>query len=426
MWDDEDDDPYDETTFRDNPYLWNEKPSKVSAEQVKPFTSPASNYLDRGVENYMFENDLQAGTKLEHENIEDGIGLLHTFSHTISGGSVKDVENTDPVRMANLEAALEGMDFDALSGDNLIEKSLSGARLIKVVVGNTDQMGDSPYMRSRIGKDIKNAQDAAQAVRKMGGKKGGVMNEFLDGDSPEEKIGSLPTHLHRALTLVGRVKQMGTINFSSKTHVVNDEKGSKVHLEYGGLSNMEKVNIEDLTPDRILQFIGDQIPYYQEHKEKPEKRVIFALYDFSGSMYSGEKQGYVLALLINLFDAVAQGDCVVLVAPFIMDIGKIEIIDTKQKGVDYLRKFSMPCGGGTDVNGVIKKAHSLLDSGTVAGYKVGKDRAEVVVINDGEDDVDASQVPPYPTHAICLGVDNQELKVICRQSKGTYNSIMVD
>lgn len=251
------------------------------------------------------------------------------------------------------------------------------------------------------------------------------MNEFLEGDTPEEKIGNLPSHLHKALTLIGRVKQMGTINFSSKTQRVDDERGNKVHLKYAGISNMEKVDLSTLTPDNLMSFLSDQMPYYQEHKEQPEKRVIFALWDFSGSMGSPEKQGYVLALFINLFEAVAQGDCTVIAAPFIMDIGKITVIQTKDEALSFLRSFSSPCGGTTDVNSVILKAHSLLDSGVVAGYKVGKDRAEVVVINDGEDDVDPTIIPPFPTHAICLGVENNELKTLCKTSKGTYLSIDV-
>lgn len=412
--------------YEGEPYFHDQDTQVVSATDVRPFTTPHSSYLDRGVENYLFENDLQeASGKLEPENIEDGIALLHTFTHTIGGGSVKDVENSDAIRMKNIEIALESMEFDKLSGDNLVEKSLAGARLIQAAAQSTKDVRDGNYSRKMLKKGVKEAQDAAQEVKKAGGKKGGIMDEFLDGDSPEEKIASLPQHLHKALTLVGRVRQMGTINFSSKTKVVEDEKGTKVHLEYAGLSNMSKVNTEDITPDNMLAFLSDQLPYYQEHREQPEKRVIFALYDFSGSMCSSDKQGYVLALFINLFEAVAKGDCTVIAAPFIMDIGKITVIDTKEKAVEYLRNFSEPSGGTTDVNSVIMKAHSLLDSGTVAGYKVGKDRAEVVVINDGEDDVDGDQIPPYPTHAICLGVDNQELKKLCRQSKGTYNSIEV-
>jgi uncharacterized protein with von Willebrand factor type A (vWA) domain len=423
IWDDELEQYVDEEDeFYDNPLIREKASNTISADDIHPFTQAESSYLDRGVENYLFENNLLTGEhKLKPENIEDGIAMLHTLSHTVAGGSIKDVKTTDKHRMERFKEAVEAIDFERLTGDNLTEKSLSGARLIQAAVGDTTKPGASGKKMQR---KLKEAQDAADEVmKKTGGKKGGIMDEFLDGDTPEEKVANLPSHLHKALTLIGRVKQMGTINFTSRTHRVDDDRGSKVHLDYAGMSRMEKVDLSSLTPDNIMSFVTDQMPFYQEHRERPEKRVIFALWDFSGSMDNPEKQGYVLALFINLFEAVAQGDCTVIVAPFIRDIGKITVIQTKAEAVAFLKTFSSPCGGTTDVNSVILKAHSLLDSGVVAGYKVGKDRAEVIVINDGEDDVDETQTPPFPTHAICLGVDNDNLKTLCKTSKGTYLSI---
>ena len=427
MWDDDEILDY-EDEFEENPlFSGREVVKSVEVDTVTPFTKGASNYADRGVENYMFENGLLDGEhKLKPENIEDGIAVLHALSHTVSGETLNDLQATSKDhtdRLQQFKTAAEALDFTRLSGDNLIEKSLSGARLIQAAIGDSNKAEKSGMGQKRTKQKIKDAQDAADQVMKTGGKKGGIMDEFLDGDTPEEKVANIPAHLHKALTLIGRVKQMGTINFSSKTHRVDDERGSKVHLKYAGMSNMEKVDLSTLTPDNIMSFVTDQMPYYQEHREQPEKRVIFALWDFSGSMDNPSKQGYVLALFINLFEAVAQGDCTVIAAPFIRDIGKITVIQTKDEALAFLKSFSSPCGGTTEVNDVIIKAHSLLDSGIVAGYKVGKDRAEVVVINDGEDDVDPKVIPPYPTHAICLGVDNPELKTICKASKGTYLSI---
>lgn len=426
IWDDDEEYVDEEDEFYDNPLIQEKDGNTISADDIHPFTQADSSYLDRGVENYLFENNLLDGEhKLKPENIEDGIAMLHTLSHTVAGGSINDVKTTDKHRMDVFKNAVEAIDFERLTGDNLTEKSLSGARLIQAAMGDSSkQKGRTERGKKDLRRKIQDAQDAAdELMKKTGGKKGGIMDEFLDGDTPEEKVASLPSHLHKALTLIGRVKQMGTINFTSRTHKVDDDRGTKVHLDYAGMSRMDKVDLSTLTPDNIMSFVTDQMPFYQEHREKPEKRVIFGLWDFSGSMDSPEKQGYVLALFINLFEAVAQGDCTVIAAPFIRDIGKITVIQTKAEAVAFLKSFSSPCGGTTDVNSVILKAHSLLDSGVVAGYTVGKDRAEVIVINDGEDDVDETQTPPFPTHAICLGVDNNNLKTLCKQSKGTYLSI---
>lgn len=404
-----------------------EEQEPVEVDEVKPFTEASSMYAYRGVDNYMMENDLMGKKKLAKENVEDGIAALHTLSHTIAGGNVNDVKTTDGFRMNKFKQAIEDIDFDALSGDNLVEKSMSAAYLMKAAYGDSKNAptGNSPRDQKRRQK-LKDAQKAAQYMRKAGGKKGGVMDEFLEDPSAEEAVSNMPQHLHRALNLIGRVKSMGTINFSSPVRTIADPKGSKISIQYGGMSDLSKVDITELNQATVTEFLDDMVQYHEPHTEQPQKRVIFALYDFSGSMQRGEKQGYVLALLINLFDAVAKGDCTVIIAPFIMKIGKITVIQTKEEGLKYLKEFKSPTGGNTDVNSVIAHAHSLLDSGVVAGYTIGKDRAEVVVINDGEDDVDREQVPLYPTHAICLGVDNDNLKHICIESKGTYNSIELD
>lgn len=400
------------------------------AEQAEKFSTPNKSYASPTVKEYMDENEISGTDKLDAENIADGLGVLDALSHHVLGEDPQEMQASSPNkthRLDRFKEALKALNLDQLSGNTLTEKSLSGAKLIKAAIENSNNMPGYEGVQKRMKQAIKDAQEAAQAL-KYGGEKGGIMNEFIEGNGlPEDKILQIPSHLHKAISLMGRIKEMSTISFARSIEIQSDPNGDQHEYSYTGLDYPQTMDWSQLRPDRILDYVYNQIPILERITERQQKRIIFAIRDFSGSMATDEKNGYVVGLHILLFDLVKSGDAIIITAPFIETLGKIEVIDTTEKAVNWLKNYKEGTGGWTEVGKCIEQAHKMIESGKIKDLVITDDnRPEVLVINDGNDDVDPHKIPRYPTHAIALGVNNSDLKTICEASRGTFNYILLD
>lgn len=400
-------------------------------EKAERFTSPHRSLNAPSPDDYVSHNKAMGADKLEAENIEDGLAMLDALSHHIMG------ENPQESLMANKPAnfrrveqfkeAISVLNLDALSGDTLMEKSVSGAKILKAAINNSQHMDphNSEYMNNMQKKLLRDAQEAAQEIKRSGGQKQGFFTEMFDGAKvPEDVIQELNPNMISAIAKIGKVNEMATISFQRSVDIEVDEMADKTRISYTGISYEDTMEWGEMTVDKITDYLDDVIPTTEQYWERPQKRVIFVLRDYSGSMCIPEKQGYVLAIFINLFELVYAGDAVIIEAPFTERLGKATVIETTQQAKEWLQNYTEGDAGGTDVNRSVHAAHNMIDSGNIKGYKItNKNRPEVLVINDGQDYVDPNNVPKYPTHAITLDADNDDLKQLCIKTRGTYNNI---
>jgi len=395
--------------------------SPPTKKSITPFTKSPMWFDSPTVDRYVFENSLEK-TKLTDEKIEEGIAMMHMLAQHYMGEKVSDVEFDGTVDKNKFLDLTSGINFDALSGDNVIEKSVSAAHLLASV--NKENAGKNEQYMKYYKEEIRKAQELAQKIKKGGGNKGGIGNDFLGGGTPEQQAGELDNRMREALLAIGRLNTLATIDFDTNGELVEDDMGSYFEIGYAGISNIERVDWSKVREDNIMDLLDDQIPYLKRMEKVPHKRSVFLLYDFSGSMYTPAKQGMLTAVLMKLVESLHEGNIeTLIVAPFIETIGKVTVIKNKAGGVKYIKELKSPTGMDTDVYGCVISAQSMLIGNKIPGYKVGKDRPEVLIVNDGQDHIRRGDPFKYPTHAICLDAENPALEKLCKESKGTYNNI---
>lgn len=388
---------------------------------ITPFTKSPVWFDSPTVERYVFENGLEKN-KLPNEKIEEGIAMMHMLAQHYMGEKVSDVEFIGDVDKDNFLDLTSGINFDALSGDNVIEKSVSAAHLLASV--DKKEAGSNERQMKYYKEQIRKSQELAQKIKKSGGNKGGIGNDFLGEGTPEQQAGELDYRMREALLAIGRLNTLATIDFDTNGELVDDDMGSYFEIGYAGISNIEKVDWSKVREDNIMDFIDDQIPYLKRMEKIPHKRSVFLLYDFSGSMCDYRKQGMLTAVMMKLVESLHEGNIETLImAPFIETIGKVTVIKSKADGIKYIKELKSPTGMDTDVYGCVISAQSMLIGNKIPGYKVGKDRPEVLIVNDGQDRIRRGDPFKYPTHAICLDAENSALEKLCKGSGGTYNNL---
>lgn len=390
-------------------------------KEITPFTKSPMWFDSPTVERYVFENGLEKN-KLPNEKIEEGIAMMHMLAQHYMGEKVSDVEFIGDVDKDNFLDLTSGINFDALSGDNVIEKSVSAAHLLASV--DKKEAGSNERQMKYYKEQIRKSQELAQKIKKSGGNKGGIGNDFLGEGTPEQQAGELDYRMREALLAIGRLNTLATIDFDTNGELVDDDMGSYFEIGYAGISNIEKVDWSKVREDNIMDFIDDQIPYLKRMEKIPHKRSVFLLYDFSGSMSDHRKQGMLTAVMMKLVESLHEGNIeTLIVAPFIETIGKVTVIKSKADGIKYIKELKSPTGMDTDVYGCVISAQSMLIGNKIPGYKVGKDRPEVLIVNDGQDRIRRGDPFKYPTHAICLDAENSALEKLCKGSGGTYNNL---
>ena len=142
---------------------------------------------------------------------------------------------------------------------------------------------------------------------------------------------------------------------------------------------------------------------------KPSKQCLVLLIDDSGSMSMDYKIAFVEAICHERALEVQKGNCELYFCTFCTDIhvGPIQI-----KSISEAKDFFMThCKfnhGTTDIAYAIKQ---------VFDHFKGRD-IEVVVINDGQDQMDPNYVPDGIVHAIMLEQANANLKQVVENSGG--------
>lgn len=166
-----------------------------------------------------------------------------------------------------------------------------------------------------------------------------------------------------------------------------------------------------------LNFADNRLPIELPMKEIKNKTKLFVLLDRSGSMSSTTKMCNTVHILNTMFDEVIAGNAEIYFSYFVWRRDKFIKIDSEET-VEHFKTytFSNPGGGTTTLGDILPTLAAEIQSGKVDGFEVTP-TTEVVIINDGEDDV-----PPIhsivPIHSFMLEETNTELVQLARSSKG--------
>lgn len=156
----------------------------------------------------------------------------------------------------------------------------------------------------------------------------------------------------------------------------------------------------------ILTNNYDVVKYY---KKKLHRKKVFLLVDWSGSMASSMAE--LVATLEFYLRQLERGEIDSLyMGKFLHKLMNFEEITDTTK---FRRDFTCPGGGSTYIQYVIPEFLTKIAS--ITGFS-----NEIVIINDGDDDMDSSYSSPIKTHCIALDKTNADVKTVCLRSGGKY------
>ena len=192
--------------------------------------------------------------------------------------------------------------------------------------------------------------------------------------------------------------------------------------QVGRLSNMSQIGMPTFNvklAQKALQV---------RDVEQAAKQILIFLIDISGSMSCYDKISWIKALMHNRLTAVKAGDAELFVVPFEMKafLDKVTAVRTAEEAIRLggLGWYPEICGGDTDVEEAVRQVCNSIDRGNIGGHALNGVKPEIVVINDGQDDVDPSFCPKYKTHGFILGRDNDGMKGMIKNCGGLYERFL--
>lgn len=178
----------------------------------------------------------------------------------------------------------------------------------------------------------------------------------------------------------------------------------------------EALAMED---DQFFQaYLEKKLPIDLPVRTVKNKQTIMVLVDRSGSMGTFTKMIALVHILNELLEEVLAGNTRLMFAYFTHDREEFIPIET-QKEVEYFKShvFADPCGGSTYIGEILKKiSDNIIATGRVDTHKVDA-RTEILVINDGEDDVTVLPIK-MPVTAFMLEQKNADLATLTRSTGG--------
>lgn len=186
------------------------------------------------------------------------------------------------------------------------------------------------------------------------------------------------------------------INESEPDLMITDEISNYQRFYKDG-SPLE-VELARLVSGDMLEYIYREAVPKRSPKDPIIKRASIVLYDISGSM-SGTKQtlrnSLINTYLDRTFTEVAQGkeEHTVYLIPFDTQVRGVEKVTSLREANEYfdrMRKAPVSSGGGTTITNALVEAYEMISKHQKESGEL--DRANVLLITDGQDSVNLPQV----------------------------------
>lgn len=397
-------------------------------------TDPADYYSEalEGFNEETLQNYLSRRGLTVKEDMETFLSATNAASHQLRGGdpleAMKKV-SPDPIEASVIKELLQSIDFDQLSGETPIEKGAAFSSVLKSEGGL-----ESAVETAKKGKSLEHIQKSmAQKMDQLGALKD---NEFAQEmlNTPQEVETILPTLGYMEKEILKALKDIENIT------AMSGKRPKKLVAHPSGNIPFERrmKNYEELSilTDFSQVFDADFLPRFANMEltvtdyKKPEylKKIVVAKIDRSGSMSPYWKQAYVKALLMFYFNLLKKGQVEeIFLTTFEREIDGWERIKNETQAREYYQKYRLLGGGTTEVGEVIKKTQADIASGKIGEFVLLEGcQPEIVVINDGQDDVDRNLETIAPIHVISLEEHNPDLEALATRSGGSFTLFRKD
>lgn len=245
------------------------------------------------------------------------------------------------------------------------------------------------------------------------------INEQLDlNDLSRDRKMEIMNHL----SLVGQFGSEFKVEkeISEKIVANSDQYSTMIMRDYSQIHMMNLM--QKVYPNFRSKFLTKDLSVNVPVDRKEQIQKIIIILDYSGSMDYDEKQIWVNAILIDRFKYVMKGEAEVFFSYFVDSIDDLQFkhIKDREDVINFWQTFSnSPNGGMTEVGDMVEHISNEIQNGKLCNLDVNlsEEKPEILVINDGQDDIGTDKFP-YKVNAVSLMSFSNQLKDLCLNTGG--------
>ena len=335
------------------------------------------------------------------------------------------------------------IDAEGFSGNSPLEKAINIVAALSSQRGgtpgrsNVDEAGEPPipifqetvHMESLC----KGLKETVERLDKL--QPGSYTAKALGVDGGEGVLGgikaaSMGFEHNEILRKIGIFNANGKIAAHKKVKI-EDAPYSKVKrvLQMTNYMEIGKISpIQHILPTFNYKFATKQFQVEKGVNVEEAKQCLILLIDDSGSMRSSKKVSWIKALLLNRCEEVVKGNAELYICTFEAELDRDWIVvKTPEEAKKVWEKFTSYfrlSRGTTNLQKAIESATKIIKSGKVptksGEIEITSKNPQLVIINDGEDDVKSTFLPTIETHGFLLQGKHGIMQKFCTRSGGTY------
>lgn len=362
--------------------------------------------------------------------------ISNAFSHYYYGGTAYAGVNPDATspQQVNFIEFVKILDYYAFTGITPLEKAANVIALFADKISNASNStgGDGfviPIFCSSKEDNcarVKAEMDVRTTVKDVKGQM--LLAKLLDLNptaSPEMEVNNLSRSQVEMIEKLAILNSKGKIKARAELPKIEPQQMT----EYGQATQLANLSAMAMPTYKYKLAVKDLVV---NRRIQPNKQSLVMLIDVSGSMCSTRKQLWVQALLLNRLQAVVDNKAELVLVPFERKVyvDSIECfrtandVYTSRGWKSKFYEFYDTPGGATFIDQVLTWVHQSIDKGMIGKVKLLGERPQVVIINDGEDNINPSYKTKYPTSAFILGTENRNLKHVVTSSGGIYERFL--
>ena len=226
------------------------------------------------------------------------------------------------------------------------------------------------------------------------------------------------------------LKVSRNLDFSAKMNVqksvkfVPDREGDEVRVRpianFGEFPKIQASEYALPNTYRMYRAAAKVSPIRERVRREAKQQLLYMIIDTSASMHA-DKIHKAGGVLMNRLKAVVSGDAQVYARFFDTQLYDESFASTPAEAKHLIAAFNANnfSGGGTDIPGCARKAHQRIEEILAANEILT--RPELVIVTDGEDDLDAldsRDFSPTTVHAFVIDNDKDELIEFARSTGG--------
>lgn len=381
-----------------------------------------------------------------HDLVRD---LANAYSHVKAGGTVSDslvnfqekmgeIPSDSEEREAydkrvkyhsNVQTFLSSIDFDTYSGGSPLQKAASIVTALSSQEGG-ESGGEGeplPIFQESTSDEIQEKTESMDEDVEMALEVNKDASKYVfnpDNKSPEVALASMSDEQRELLEKLALLGDRGAIK-ARKSSATQTIKQMSEYSDIARISNLTAMGM----PTFGYKFATKQLTV-----RKPKqscKQLLVVLIDDSSSMNSTDKVRWVKALLLDRCNAVCKGKGELYLVPFekSADFNATIKLSTKEEVKTFLEEkwkyFPDFRGNGTNIERSLKETCEAITAKQIGEYKLsGLDNPQIVIMNDGQDEVNPEQTPEYTSNAFILGRDNKNMEKMISNSGGVYERFL--